>query len=256
MDAYRVDVLHAADGDDVASAVPHDFKLNLFPACDTAFDEDFMDTGQLQTTVANFPQHELVIGNAAAGAAQGVGGTDDDGQADGVGELHGVLHGMHDLGDNAGLVDGLHGVLEALAILCPADGVGGGAQELDAVAVQGAVLVQVHGQVQADLTAQGGQNCIGMLFFDDLGERITIQRLDIHVVGDILVGHDGGRVGVDQHHLDALFLQGAAGLGACVVELGGLADDDGAGADDQYFFDVGILRHDGCLPSSPERSYP
>ena len=135
MDAHRVDVLHAADGDDVASAVPHDFKFDFLPACDTAFDQNFMDTGQLQTTVADLPQHELVIGDAAAGAAQGIGGTDDDGQADGVGELHRILHGVHHLGDHAGLVDGLHGVLEALAILCPTDGVGGGAQELDAVTI-------------------------------------------------------------------------------------------------------------------------
>ena len=41
-----------------------------------------------------------------------------------------------------------------------------------------------------------------------------------------------------QHHLHARFLQDAAGLGAGVVKLGGLADDNGAGADDQNFFDT------------------
>ena len=38
-------------------------------------------------------------------------------------------------------------------------------------------------------------------------------------------------------------LQGAAGLGAGVVEFGGLADDDGARADDQYLFNILIQRH-------------
>ena len=33
-------------------------------------------------------------------------------------------------------------------------------------------------------------------------------------------------------------LQGAAGLGAGVVKLGRLTDDDGAGADDQNLFDT------------------
>ncbi len=75
-------------------------------------------------------------------------------------------------------------------------------------------------------------------------------------VGDVLVGHDGGGVGVDQHHLDALFLQGAAGLGAGVVELGGLADDNGAGADDQDFLDGSIEGHYRSPPfiSSTKRS--
>ena len=129
-----------------------------------------MDAGEVQTPVADLPQHPLVVGDAAAGSAQGIGGPDDNRQADLIGEVHSVLHRVDHFGDHAGLVDGLHGVLKALPVLGPADGVGGGAQQLDAVLVQGAVLVQVHGQVQTDLTAQGGQHCIRALLFDDLGQ--------------------------------------------------------------------------------------
>ena len=39
----------------------------------------------------------------------------------------------------------------------------------------------------------------------------------------------------EQNGLNALCFQGAAGLGAGVVELRGLTDDDGAGANDQHF---------------------
>ena len=46
--------------------------------------------------------------------------------------------------------------------------------------------------------------------------------------------------------LDALVFQHAAGLRAGVVELRRLSDDDGAGADDEHFFDRCILRH--CKP--------
>ena len=103
--------------------------------------------------------------------------------------------------------------------------------------------MEVHGQVQPGLAAQGGQDGVGLLLGDDLLHAGQVQRLDIHVVGDVLVGHDGGGVGVDQHHLHALLLEGAAGLGAGVVKLGGLADDDGAGTDDQHFFNGSIQRH-------------
>ena len=41
----------------------------------------------------------------------------------------------------------------------------------------------------------------------------------------------------------ALFLERLAGLRSRVVELAGLPDDDGAGADDQHALDVGTLWH-------------
>ncbi len=39
------------------------------------------------------------------------------------------------------------------------------------------------------------------------------------------------------------FAERGAGLGSGVIELGGLADDDGARADNHNFFDVGIFGH-------------
>ena len=85
-----------------------------------------------------------------------------------------------------------------------ADGLRAGAQQAHAVLLQDALLVEVHGQVQPGLAAQGGQDGVGPLLGDDLLHAGQVQRLDIHVVGDVLVGHDGGGVGVDQHHLHAL----------------------------------------------------
>jgi hypothetical protein len=73
---------------------------------------------------------------------------------------------------------------------------------------------------------------------DDLLDRLPGDRLDVGDVGHFRVGHDGGRVAVDQDDLVTLFAQGLAGLGAGVVELAGLADDDRASANDQNAFDV------------------
>jgi hypothetical protein len=66
---------------------------------------------------------------------------------------------------------------------------------------------------------------------DDLFDVIAGERLDVGAVGELGIGHDGGRVRVDQHHLVALLAESLAGLRAGVVELGGLADHDRAGAD-------------------------
>ena len=58
-------------------------------------------------------------------------------------------------------------------------------------------------------------------------------RLDVGVVGELRVGHDRRRVGVDQADLQPFGAQHPAGLGARVVELAGLSDDDRPGADHQ-----------------------
>ena len=228
MDAHGVDVLHGADLDDVAGGVPHDLELDLLPAGDAPLDEHLVNPGQVQAAVTDLPQRDLIIGDAAAGAAQGIGGTNDHGVADFVGEGNSVLYGVDHLGGDAGLTDGFHAVLKTLAVLCLVDGGGAGAQKAHAVLLQGAVLIQSHSQVQACLAAHVGQKGVGALLLNDLGDRGQVHGLDVDVVGNILVRHNGGGVGVDQNNLQAFFLQSAAGLSTGVVKFGGLANHNWA----------------------------
>src|SRR5262249_17154829 len=64
-------------------------------------------------------------------------------------------------------------------------------------------------------------------------DRVDRQRLEVDRVGDLRVGHDRRRVAVDEDRPDAFGAERAAGLCPGVVEFGGLADDDRAGAEDQ-----------------------
>ena len=107
-------------------------------------------------------------------------------------------------------------------------------------------------QVEAGLPAEGGQKRVGALLLDDLARTNSgVMRLDVGAVGESRVGHDGGRVAVDQHHSVAVGLQHLAGLRARVVELARLADDDGSGPDDEDGLDVVALRHGSLLPPPP-----
>ena len=104
----------------------------------------------------------------------------------------------------------------------------------------------------AVLPTMGGQTALNVaLALDDLGDGFGRDRLDIGGVGQPRIGHDRGRIGIHQDYAIALFAQRLARLGARVVELAGLTDDDRAGADDQDRFDVGALRH-RASESSPE----
>src|SRR5258708_13677871 len=58
-------------------------------------------------------------------------------------------------------------------------------------------------------------------------------RSDVDGVRHLRVGHDGRGVGIDENDAIALFAQRLAGLGAGIVELARLADDDRSRSDDQ-----------------------
>ena len=243
VDAYGVKVLHGADGDHIAHAVPHGLELDLLPAEDGPLHQDLGDGGRVQAGLGDDAQLRLIGGGTAACAAQGKGGTDDDGIADAGGHGQRVLHGFSNVGGNHRLADLRHGLLEQFPVFRPGDGLGVGAQQADALSFQKALFIQLHGQRQAGLPAQTRQDAVGPLLFDDTLDGLRGQRLQIDLVRHGLIGHDGSGVGVAQHHIDARLLQDAAGLGAGVVKLSSLADDNGAGADDQDFFDTCIQRH-------------
>ena len=121
-----------------------------------------------------------------------------------------------------------HRLLEFFAILGLANHVGPGADHLHAVLCQHAVLVQFHRQVQGRLAAQRRQQGVGPLGLDHLGDDFPGQRLDVGPIGHARIGHDRGRIRIDQHDLVAFFAQGFAGLGSRIIELAGLTDDDRA----------------------------
>ncbi len=136
-----------------------------------------------------------------------------------------------------------HGLLEELAVLALVDGLGVGADHLDAVLLEHAGLEERHRGVQRRLAAEGRQQRVGLLADDDFLHHLRRDRLDVGAVRELRIGHDRGRIRVHQDDLVAFFLQRLAGLDAGIVEFAALADDDGAGADDEDFPDRGVFGH-------------
>jgi len=171
--------------------------------------------------------------------------------AQGIDPCAALIHGVGD--DAAGDLGAttLDDVLELVTVLPGVDGRGGGADELDVVLIEHTALDQAHGGVEGGLPAQGGQDRVGAFFIDNFFDDLGGDRLDVGGVGDVGVGHDRGRVGVDQDDADSLSTQDAAGLGAGVVELAGLPDDDGARSDDEDGADIRANRHVSSCPCGP-----
>ena len=141
-----------------------------------------------------------------------------------------------------------HGLAETAAVFRLVDGVGGGTDHLDVEFRQRALLAQRKRAVQRGLAAHGRQQreTAGKdvtFLLDDPGDDLRRDRLDIGGVGQFRIGHDGGRIGIDQDDTVALVLQRLDRLGPGIVEFAGLADHDRTGADDQDGGDVGSFGH-------------
>ena len=248
VDTDGIHIFHVAHGDGGVVGIPDDLILHLVIALDALFHQNLMHRGQGQSFFHHFPQAGFVVGKAAAGAAQGKGGAQNHGITDFLRRLHRLLHGVGDLGGDNGLADGFAELLEQFPILGLFNGLYAGAQQLDFTLLQNALLCQLNGQIQTGLAADAGDNGIRPLIPADAGQVFQGQGLHVYLVGNGGVRHNGCGVGVCQNDFVALFPQGEAGLGACVIKFRGLTDDNGAGADDQNLVNIRPFRHGVCPP--------
>ena len=85
-------------------------------------------------------------------------------------------------------------------------------------------FIEFYAAVQRRLSAKRKQDAIGPFFFDDTLHKLGRDGLEIDGVGHILAGLHGGDVRIDQHRVDALFLQGFQRLRAAIVELARLSN--------------------------------
>ena len=241
--AHGVEVLDGAHDDAVASVVAHDLHLVLFPALDGLLDQHLVCGRELQALAHD--GDELLVGmrDAAAGTAEGKARAQHAGVTHALGDGLGVRHAVgiaraRDLQADLG-----HGLVKEFAVLAALDSGQVAADHLDAVLVERAVLCQFNSGVKTGLATQRGQQRVRMLFLDHTLDKLGGDGLDIGAVGKTRVGHDGRRVGVDQDDLKAILLEHLASLGARVVELAGLTNNDGPRTDDEDTLDVSTFRH-------------
>ena len=247
--AHRVKVLHGAHRHGVAGGVPQCLEFYLLPAGDAALHQYLVDGGLVQPALGDDAQFFLVGGYAAAGAPQGEGGADYHRVAYLPGYLQSPVQVLGSGGGDDRLAHLLKSLPEQFPVLRPVYCLYVRAQQAHAEAVQSAVPAQLHGYGKARLAPKPCQQGVGALLLDYPGHGLGSQGLQVYLVCQVLVGHDGGGIGVDQYGADALLAQHPAGLGSGVVELCRLAYDDRPRADDQYLVYALVLRHCPYLPS-------
>ena len=113
-------------------------------------------------------QFLAVVGDAAAGAAQGKGRPDDERETADLGrDALGVSERARDAGARHVQPDSDHRFLEELAILALGDREGVGADQLHVVPNERAVAVQLHRRVERGLPAHRREDRIRLLAFQN-----------------------------------------------------------------------------------------
>ena len=263
VDAHRVEVFDRADDDHVVGAVAHQLQLELLPAVEALLDQNLAHPRGRQP-----PRHDGLElfhrpAKSPALAAQCVG------RANAAGEAHILQHKQRllpRLGDARAShvhADLEHGALERRPFLGLVNRLRRRPDHLDAMPLENPLLRRVHRAVQPGLPPQGGQHRLDrvpLLAFadEDFFDELRRDRLDVGPVRRLRVGHDRRRVRVDQHHAVALLAKGLARLGAGIVELATLPDDDRARADDEDVRDVCSFGHCGGILAAPGgfRTFP
>ena len=134
--------------------------------------------------------------------------------------------------------DRLHRLAEEDAVLGAADRVDARADQLDPEPFEHPRLRQLDREVERRLAAQRRQQRVGPLALEHVGDAVEVERLEVGAVGEAGVGHDRGRVRVDDDRAEAVLAQHLQRLAARVVELAGLPDHDRPGADQADRLDV------------------
>ena len=238
-----VDVFHTADGDGVVCAVTHYFEFDFFVAFYAFFYQYLVYGREFQGVFHDFYQFGFVVCKTAACAAQCECGTQYNGVADFFCSVDGFFNGVCDDGRNYGFADFLTEFFEQFSVFSAFDTVAACAQQFNLAFSQNAFLFQLHCQIQTCLTADTGNDGVGTFITQDFCNIFQCQGFHVNLVCNGCVCHDGSGVGVYQHNFIAFFFQGKASLCACIVKFGSLSDHDGAGADNQNFFEVSSLWH-------------
>ncbi len=228
VDAHRVEVLDRAHDDDVVRGIPNDLEFVLLPPDDAPVDEHLGDGRGVEAASDGRPELIGVVGDAATRTPEGEAGADDGRISRVLDDGQRLVHGSCEATMRKLQSDARHGSSEFLAVLRHPDGPGVRPDQLDPVLLEHTLPIEIHRDVERGLSAHRGQQGVGLLPLDHPLDPVGCQRLDVGAVGQIRVRHNRGWVRIHQNHAIALFLQGSHRLGARVVELARLTDDDWA----------------------------
>ena len=152
VDAERVEVLHIADRDAVVIAVANDLIFDFLPAFQAFFDEDLGRKGE--RFLGQGTELRLIVAEAGAKAAEGIGRTQDDGIAEPSSRRTGRFHALARFAADGAYADLIQTLDKALTVFGVDDGLHGCSEHLDAIPVENTAFIQGNPAVEGSLSSE------------------------------------------------------------------------------------------------------
>ena len=243
VDTKRVNVFNKANGNHVVVCVADNLKLKFFPAENRFFYENLTYQAGLQTSCTDGFQFFAVVDKSAPGSSHGVGRAKNNRITQFVCNSERILHAVCNFTACHFNSQGIHRLFKFNTILASFDGIYLNTDDLDIVFIKNTGFVQLCAEIQSGLTAKVWQKCVRTFFGNDLLQSFYIERFNVSDISGFRVGHNCGRIGIDQNDLVAQFAKCLAGLGTGIVKFAGLTDDNRTGTYDEYFVNIRSLWH-------------
>ena len=247
MYAHGVQVLDRAHDDCVVCAIAHHLELVFLPALDGLLDEHLADRRRVDAVRDDAIELLGRVGETRSPTAEDEAGANHGRIAELADRLPGILERLDVEGARRLETCLLHELLEPPAVFGSVDCIERGADQLDPELLEHAEIGELHGHVERRLSSESGKNGIGPFLAQDLCNDFGRDGFDVGRIGELRIGHDRRRVGVDQNDPVAELSEDLHGLRSRVVELTRLTDDDRAGSDHQYRVEVVTLWHGALL---------
>ena len=167
-------------------------------------------------------QGALVADDGHGPAAQHIGGTHHQGQAQFSRDDAGLLDRIGDAVLGLLQAEPLQQALEAVAVFGQINGVDGGAENRDARFLQG--VGELQRGLAAELHDDADQFSVLLFLVQDFKHVLLGQRLEIEAVRGVVVGGDRLGIAVDHDRLEPGVRERETGVAAAIVELDALAD--------------------------------
>ena len=177
----------------------------------------------------------VIVDDLHAAPAQHVARAHHDGIADLVRDVERVLDGDGHARFGHGDAQAVHDLAEAVAVLGQVDDLGARAEDVDSGCLELAC------EVERRLAAELRDDADRLLLLVDGEHVLGGERLEVELVGGVVVGRDRLGVAVDDDRREAELLERERRVHAAVVELDALADAVGAAAQDHDLLAGGRL---------------
>ena len=246
VNAHGVEVFDRAHNNAVIRFVADDFHFVLFPTQQRFFNQKLVGRRGLKPALTNRLKLFRVIGDTAARSTQGKAWANDSRKAQGFLDSPRLFHAVRDTRTGRTQSDFGHGIFELEAVFGLVNRLRRRTDQFHFVFFKNAVVPKIQGAVQRRLPAHGGKNGIWFFFGNNFLNGLPGNGFNVGDVCRGWVGHDRGRIAVDENDLVALLAQGFTGLNAGVIKLAGLSNNDRSSANDQDAFNIGTFWHFLC----------